>query len=635
MLRRVAVVGVIVLSLLPQPLAAASHSTAVSAEGPDPDGAYTLTYDVHRDAAGKVAFGLDVTRTDAEGSLAGARELDPADLPAGTTRLSFAFLPSEGPGGYSVALVTDGVTGAALEFDVADEAAGAALRFQVPDEPTWIDLTNDPVNANGKVKVPGEALLTRGTLADGNGLADVDAFSWRIEHANGTLLTGTLAHPTNATSWSFEHRFDASPFPAGDHTLHLEALREGVVLAQASRTFALREVAPTLLAGALANVTPDEPTVQTATLVLADRNGPPSGALEARVYRASTRVEGLGFHASLGEPTRLADAEGAARTAYPLSLRVPERATPASYRVSIYSDGALLGSLPFDVRALPTLASANATTSGGRLVLAIAGGGDGLLIARLSDGAGSTSTVASPLDNGTATLTLDPPRRGVPLAWNVSLHVRPDGRALAWRTGTWSAPDDAPPVSVVPLHVRPRLPAAWRLESPWPLDDAQLDLTFARWDGTPDTRLSATLDGGRVRVDAPPDLAAGRYTGTLVASWPNGTSSRATWSFDAGPWAQIELGTPSVEGRVASIPLRNAGGVAISKLVVETEPSALVKLARAGATHTPAAAGARAVFTVPLAPGEEATLRIEIPAGPMRSGEHVVALRVLARVHPP
>lgn len=631
MLRRVAV-ATIILSLLPYPLAAASHALAVGVVGPDPDGAYDLTYDIHRDAAGPVTLALEVTRTDANGTVVAARDLGGAELPAGTTRRAVAFLPAEGAGRYAVALVVDGQRSAPLEFNVDDDAASTSVRFEVPDEPTWIDLTNDSVNADGKVKSPGEALLTRGTLSDANGLRDIDTFAWRIERANATALAGTMPHPTNVTSWSFEHRFDASPFEAGNYTLHLSALRGDVPRANASRTFVIREVAPTFLSGALPNVTPDETILQRTTVILADRNGMPSGSLDARVYRASTRVEGLGFNVTLGEPTRLADSDGAARIAYALSLRVPERATAGSYRVSLYADGSLLGAMPFEVRALPTLTAVNATTIEGRLALAIEGTGDAIVVAQLSDGNGSATSVSTTLANGTATLTLDAPRRGAPLTWNVSLHARTGGRAVAWRTGSWSVPDDAPTVGVTPLHVRARLPAAWRLESPWPLEGTNVTVTFSRWDGAREERLAATLHGGRLRVDAPADIAAGRYTAALSVAWPNGTTSRASWTFDAGPWVQLELGSPVVDGRVATVPVRNAGGVGVSKLVVETEPTSNVKLSRQGVTHAPSTSGARAVFAVPLAPDEVATLRVELPDGPLRSGQHVVAMRVLARV---
>lgn len=631
MLRRVAV-ATIILSLLPYPPAAASHTLAVGVVGPDPDGAYDLTYDIHRDAAGPITLALELTRTNAEGTLVAARDLGTAELPQGTTRRAVAFLPAEGAGRYAVALVVDGQRSTPLEFDVDDDAASTAVRFDVPDEPTWITLANDSVNADAKVKSPGEALLTRGTLSDANGLGDIDTLTWRIERANATALAGTIPHPTNATSWSFEHRFDASPFEAGNYTLHLSALRGDVPRANASRTFVIREVAPTLVSGALANVTPDETNVQETTVVLADRNGMPSGAIDARVYRASTRVEGLGFNVTLGEPTRLADAEGTARGAYALSLRVPERATAGSYRVSLYANGSLLGSMPFEVRALPTLTAANATTFEGRLALAIEGTGDAIVVARLSDGNGSATTVSTTLANGTAGLTLDAPRRGAPLTWNVTLHARTGGRAVAWRAGSWSVPDDAPTVAVAPLHVRARLPAAWRLDSPWPLDGTNVTVTFSRWDGTPEDRLAATVNDGRLRVDAPADIMAGRYTAALSVAWPNGTASRTSWTFDAGPWVQLELGPPVVDGRVATVPVRNAGGAGISKLVVETEPTAAVKLSRQGVTHAPSTSGARAVFAVPLAPDEEATLSVELPDGPLRSGQHVVGIRVLARV---
>ena len=631
MLRRVVVVAIL-LSLLPYPPAAASHTTAVGVDGPDPDGAYTLTYDIHRDASGPASLALDVARTDADGTVAGVRDLGSAVLSAGTTRRDVAFLPAEGAGRYVVALVVDGARSGELSFDVDDAAASAAVRFEVPDEPTYLNLTNDTVNADGKTKSPGEALLTRGTLADANGLAELDALAWTIERGGSPVLTGTLAPPPNATSWSFEHRFDASPFEAANYTLRLAAMKGGSAVASVSRSFAIREVAPTFVSGALANVTPDETITQTVTVVLADKNGLPSHALESRVYRASTRVENAGFNATLDVPARLADADGTARIAYPLTLRVPERATPASYRVSIYADGALLGAMPFEVRALPTLSGVDATTEGARLTLVVQGTGEGVILVRLSDGNGSTTNASGAFANGTGALALDAPRRGGALTWNLTLHARAGGPALAWRTGNWSVPGDAPPLVLSPIHVRARLPAAWRVESAWPLEGSNATFRFARWDGEAETRIRASFDDGRLRVDAPADLPAGRYTGEVTLAWPNGSSSAATWSFDAGPWVELELGDPVVEGRVATIALHNAGGLGISRLVVQAEPRADVKLVHAGQTISPTTSGTKAVFARAIPAGDNATLRVELPDGPLRSGHHHVSLRVLARV---
>ncbi|HVM45989.1 MAG TPA: hypothetical protein VM582_08655, partial [Candidatus Thermoplasmatota archaeon] len=85
-------------------------------------------------------------------------------------------------------------------------------------------------------------------------------------------------------------------------------------------------------------------------------------------------------------------------------------------------------------------------------------------------------------------------------------------------------------------------------------------------------------------------------------------------------------------GRNATLALRNDGGVAVGRIVVETEPHATVRLLRDGRLSAPTLAGGRATFATTLAPGEEAALRVELGDGPMRAGRHDVAVRVLARV---
>lgn len=626
----------LILLVLPfsLPAASASGAVGVGAEGPDAQGAFRLLFDVQRDAPASVDVSLDVRREDADGTVQGAREMGPSEFPAGTTRLNLSFLPAEGAGRYTVGLVLDGARAAEVAFVVDDAGASRTLAFDVSDELTTLTLTNDEVNADGKVKAPGDALLTRAVVSDGNGLDDVDGVTWRVEREGDAEAEGELPWPPgNGTSAEITARFDRSPFPAGNHTLRLVAHRNASELASVTRTFVIREVAPTFVSGALANVTPDEVVTQRVTLVLADKNGLPNGTLEARVYRGSTRAEGAGLSATLGAPTRGEDRDGAARVSYPLALVVPARATAGAYRVSVYHDGALVESLPFDVLPLPTLRSVQAASEGAALRFDVSGTGDGLLVARMSDGNGSAASVAARLVNGSASLRLDAPRQGAAYTWTLALHAREDGPALETRAGNWSAPLDGPALRVSPVHVRARLPAVWAVESEWSLADANATWSFTRWDGVPEPRLAGALQDGRARVDGPVDLPAGRYTARLRLTWGNGSASEATWSFDAGPWIELELGEPLVEGREARVALRNAGGVAVGRLVVESSPATDLTLLVRNETLQPAASGQRAQFaSVDLAPGESAEIIVRLPEGAMRSGRHDVALRVLARV---
>lgn len=622
------------LSVPIPPSLAQAPTTEPSVVGPDADGAYLLRFAVERVEAGPASLGLDVLRSNGEGDLATTRELDARSLAAGTNDVEVSFLPAEGPGRYAVTLRADGVAVGSVAFDVDDAGATGNVAFDVPDEPTYLNLTSDEVNAANKTKSPGETLVTRAKLADGNGLGDVRAVTWKVEGPS-FLESGALPVASD-----LELRYDRAPLPAGDYRLTLRAARGETTLATADRTFRIREVAPTFVSGTLEDVTPDENVTQATAIVLADRNGFPTAPLETRVYRGSTRAEGGGFAATLGAFSSLADANGSARAAVPLTLTVPARAAPGAYRASIYADGSLLASLPFQVLDLPRLASVDATTDGGSLLLTLRGSGDGTLRAQLDGAEASASFV-----NGSGVLRLDPSQRNATLAWNVSLHARADGPPLETRSGLWSAPYDGPALSITALHAR-RLPAAWRIDADGTgVAGATATVSFTRWDGAEEARLAARVDGERLRVDGPADLPAGRYTGRLVLTWANGTASETTWTFDAGPWVQLSLGEATVTGRVARVPIANDGGLVVRRIVVEAEPAANLSLEIGNATLVPkfgaasgsasgAGAGApRAAFSgFALAPGEEAVLRVELPGGPLASGRHDVRLRVLARV---
>lgn len=624
----------LLLALLQLPLLPAL-AAAPSATGPDADGAWTLAFDVSRDAAGRADAALQVEREDADGSASGSRELGNVDLPAGRSRFETSFLPAEGAGRYTVGLVLDGATADTVSFDVVDAGASRTFVFDVAEAPTYLNLTNDAVNDDGKLKAPGDAVITRATLSDANGVSELDGVRWSVEQAGVEVDGGlmTLAASAGATSASIEHRYDHTPIPAGLFTLRLRATKEGQTTAQATRTFAIKDAPPTFVSGAIPNVTPDEDVDLAPAIVLADKNGALGpGPLEARAYRASTRVEGAGFNTTLGAPTRLADAEGAARWSYPLALHVPARAAAGSYRVSLYANNTLLASLPYEVLALPTLRSATASIVDGRLAIAVNSSGEGILTARLTDGAGASTTTSADLP--TSTLSLDAPRRGVALRWSVELRARSGGPVLAERNGTWSAPLDGPEVRLATVHARGRLPAVWSVSTdPWDATKARADIVFTRWDGAAEPALNASYANGKLRVDGPSSLAAGRYHARMVLTWANGSASEASWEFETGPWVELALGEPVVSGRNATLAVRNAGGVTVTRLVVEAQPAARVSLRIGNATLAGRDANGRALFTgFSLAPGAEAQLKVELPDGPRPAGRNVVAVRVLARV---
>lgn len=624
----------LVLLLLPLPLPGAGASDP-GAAGPDEHGAWSLAFDVSRAEAGAVTARLEIVREDADGARSATREIGERELPAGDSRQEFPFLPAEGAGRYTVALVLDGVRADEVAFDVEEAGASREIAFDVADEPTWLNITDDEVNAPGKLKSPGEALITRATLSDANGLTGFDGVRWSLERGGLTIDSGTLplTAPADATSAPVELRYDRAPLAAGSYVLRLAANERGGPVAQTVRTFAIREVTPTFVSGSIPDVIPDEGRVVTAIITLADRNGAVGpGALDPRVYRGSSRAEGAGVTATLGAPTALPDVAGAARWAYPLELRIPARAPPGTLRVSLYHNDSLLSALPFEVRALPSLRSVVSSVEAGRLVLSANATGDGILTAKLRDAAGTeVSTVSADL---TARIELDPPKRGEPLRWTLELRARAGGPVLAERNGSWTAPLGGPEIRLTLAHPGKRLPATWVVEgADVDIEAAQARVVFTRWDGANESALSARFANGRVRVDGPRDLPAGRYHAHLVLTWPNGTASEARWEIEAGPWIELTLGAPIVDATEARVPVENVGGLSISRLVVEATPPARVSLRVGNATFVARDIGGRQVFSgFALAPGELGELHVALPPGPRAAGRASVALRVMARL---
>lgn len=544
---------ILVALCLPVPaLAAAPASGPVPLEvvGPDGDGSFLLSYRVERAEAGFVPLSLVVRREDGAGVVESSRALGAWHLAAGASVVEVPFLPGEGPGSYGVALVADGMAGSALRFEAgAGSGASARFSFRVRDEPTFLNLTGDSVNADGKAKLPGDAVVTRATLQDGNGLVDVDEVRWRADSPEGVFETGRVEFDAlpDATTVSLESRFARSPLAAGTHRLTLSALKDGSAVANATRTFLVRDVPPTLLSGSLPNATLGRDASVGTQAVVGDRNGMP-GALEARVYRGSVRAEPAGFTVQVGEPVRLGDADGVGRTGLALLVAVPPNATLGSYRVSLYANGTYFGAMPFEVRAPP-----------------------------------------APLE-----------------------------------------------LRLAPRHVTPRLPASWTVEaSPgWDLAQAVASVEVRRWDGAPAQGVVGHLEpGGILRVSGPADLETGRYDARLRLEFANGSAGEASWSFEAGPWMSVGLGTPSVDGREARVPVRNDGGLPLRRLVAEVAPDVAhatlvvdgrVVEARAGA-H-----GRRSFHGFELAPGASAELVLRLPDGPLRSGPREAEVRVLA-----
>ncbi|HWH08895.1 MAG TPA: hypothetical protein VNX21_06825, partial [Candidatus Thermoplasmatota archaeon] len=551
-----------------------------------------------------------------DGEPQGDRDLGVRDLPAGTARVELPFLPAEGPGAYAVALAVDGAAGAPLRFDAHEAGATARVTWVVPDEPTRLALLDDPVNADGKLKSPGEAVVTRLRVEDANGMADVRALAWHVLQGAAVVESGALALAAapNATGATVEHRHARVPLAAGEYLLVLRA--NG---AEARRTFAIRDVAPTLAALRLDNVTPDAETTLRAEALLADRNGwSADAALEARVYRGSAR---LPWAVALDAPRVQAE-----NATFALAVTVPAGAAPGPHRVSLYAAGALVGSAGFEVLPVPRLAGVAAEPRDDALALHVNLTAPGLVDVLLAgDGAALRTTRALPA--GASTLALDAPADAPRLRWNVTLRAREGGPALGHAEGEWRRDLPRPVLDLQPVRVHPA--PAWRVAAAgWDLAGAEANVTLVRWDGQP-VEPRASFDGERLALGAP--LEPGRYAMTLTLRLPNGTRAAAQASFDVAPWVRVALGEAVVRGDgTVVLPVHNAGA-AVRGLVVEVEglPGAPA-LEAGGASHAPRARAGRHVFDAPLAAGEGATLVLKLPQGPLASGAHEARVRVLA-----
>lgn len=640
-MRRITLILTLLMLTPLLPLAAANAAVPVGATGPDAEGAWALVFDVARDAAGRAAASLDVVATDATTTHA-TRDLGAMDLAAGATRLNLSFLPAEGPGDYAVALVLDGVASEPARFHVEGSAgASASFSFAVPDEPTYLNLTSDTVNADGKQKLPGDDVITRVTIHDANGLGDLDPALRYVVDGPSYHAEGALALPAtpNATDAALEHRFHDSPMPNATFRLTLSATRGGVALANATRTFVIKETATSLVPFALANATPDAELAIPVDVLLADKNGAPAaGTLEARVYRGSAisgNVTAVFVNGNATTDTASGVArspvDGAGITAYPLTIRVPQAANPGQLRVSILLNGATLGSATLNLSALPTLASMNVTQQGDALAFDAVGSGDGVLRVTLREGE-QTTRVDAAFVNGTAhvVVALAPEARA--LRWNASLLARPDGPVLAAREGDWSRA--APNVTLTLARGLPRLPASWSVAAPgYDLGGASANVTILRWDGSVEPNLTARFDGANLVVDGPASLAPGRYTLVTRITFANGTIGAANTTFDAGPWVRVALAAPTVAGREARLVVTNEGGLAVRRVVVETDAANVtVSLLANGTTLAPrAGANGRLVFDgLSLAPGDQAVLVARLPDGPLPSGTRAMSVRVLA-----
>lgn len=612
-------------------------TVAADVAGPDEDGSYRVAFLWESAQAGAASLALQVDRDDGERTTRRTDALGLVELPAGPTRWNATFLP-EGAGAYLLTLLVDGAPADEERLVVRDAAGGASrVTFEVPDEPTRLTLDRDDVNADGKTKAPGDPVITRVRISDANGMSDLDGLVARVERDGAPVEDAAfpVPGPGNSTNVSFEHRFDRSPAAAGEHRLVLHAIRGGVSVASVARTFVIKDVAPTLEPATLEPVAADADLVRAVGVVLADRNGPGPGLLEARVYRGSARAEAQGVLARFGasptvvlaEGAPLAPMDGSARTQYPLDVTIPRGAAVGSYRVSLYANGSLVGAIPFEVRPTPTLVAFHAAPEGPALRVRANASGPGVLTLRILQGDVAVATRDLPVE-GPLDARLDAPTFGATYRWIAELRSRPGGPVLAQRQGEWTTSLDAPALEVRPGPVR----RAWELSSAWDLAGGAPSLEVRRWDGAAVPGFEARLVHGRLLVDAPAGLESGRYDARLRIALPNGSVAQGAWSFEEGPILRVALGAPVVEGREARIAVRNDGGVPVARLVAtSTAPGATLALEHGGRTVAARGGGERAAFDLALAPGDEATLVLRLPPGPLKGGALAADVRVLAQ----
>lgn len=296
-----------------------------------------------------------------------------------------------GPGRYDFTLVAGGArlddAVASLAVDVPEvrlDQGSVNFTLDVEDHPTTLRLASDSVNADGKAKTPGNALITRVVVGDANGLGDVRSVTFAYaRNDSGTLVpvwTRTLAGLGPGLDATLEDRFDLSPMKDAGYVCTVTADGTGVVRVQ--RTFAISDVLPdAALALEAAEFLPARAGALNATLVVRDANfgtGPLDasdlaelGALQLRLFKGSTAVAEPGWALAAGgeegpaplgldlgaEGTRTGRfayrvAAGKGELAVPVEVRIPEGATPGAYRLSV-AEASTLASAPFNVTALP------------------------------------------------------------------------------------------------------------------------------------------------------------------------------------------------------------------------------------------------------------------------------------------
>lgn len=586
-----------------------------------------------------------------------------------------------GPGRYDLRLVVEGalVRGASPVLQVeaaraADPTGEAPVVAVVPDAPLTLALTSDTVNADGKLKRPGEVLTTRVRAADANGLASLARVTFEVLREG--IAVNVTDSPLPADRWArasldLEHRYAQSPLAPGDYVLRATAWNATGAAAAATRTFVIRPVKPdladvTVPAGELltADPTPVEGEARLASRAW-ERPRDVGGLVHVRVYRGSSQVAweaavanvtGLAplvaslpveRHSSLGErgavtlPIRVTVPAGANAT-YRVSVLWSANATDtpvtlasaslaavaAPAIVRLEAEGAAVPGAPLALRyeiqpglryegvtfALPN-ATVNVTDRAGRVELPVPAGlaaGSALRVEAVARAAGRPAV----------TRTLDLEVANAP----------PAARLVAALDGV-----PAPSVRILPGSARELrvTVAAWDANGDAPAVEA---LELRDWAGrvVAETSPIPREGGAEGVIDLPAALAGGRYA--IVARLRDAAGLVAEASLPAlvGGWAAVRVeATPVAVAESAlrgSVTVENIGTVPLAALVVDlTGAGPLERDATVRLGATAAAEGAVLALPAPLAPGARVTIELEVPYAPSDPpGRHAGRVRVLA-----
>lgn len=616
-----------------------------------------------------------------------------------------------GAGAYVFRLEAGGArladAAATVAVDVPEvRTDGGAVNFtlEVEDHPTTLRLASDTVNADNKTKRPGDALVTRVVVGDRNGLGDVRRVTFTYAREDGAARTVVFARSVvglgAGLEATVEDRFDLAPLKDAAYVCTVTA--EGTGSPAVARTFVITDAQPeaTLRLDAAAFL-PSRAGALNGTLAVRDANfgtGPLDGtdvtelgAFQLLLYKGSARVGEAGWSVSAAgaegaaplafdlsaegsRSTRLAYrvVDGKGELALPVTVRIPEGASPGAYRLA-FADDATLASAPFNVTPLPKvtrLALLGEAAPGAAVPFAVEAGpvehafglelrapwgarlraeahdlvavngtwrweGALPLPAPYDDDAAANLTVVADLGDGRVVTS----PAGAPVnARSAPLAVANVAPSLAARllVGGASVGEEA----WLHPHASGALAAEAEASDPNALADdlrdevRPLEAEVRDWNGQP-ARFDLDGDlapGGASLAVRPRGAEPGRYTLLLRARDDDGAVAERRLAVNVGTHFRLGVEAPADgiafapggDGAMhAALPVRATGNAAAGALAVLAEglppgASATASLALANGTRLDAPlAGGFARFEAPrlLAPGEAAELRLRVDAG--------------------